>query len=308
MKKWHQLTKSKHFKSRLIAAFFILSALFWFGMKIYGYFYISTDNAYVNANVVQIAPRITGQVTHLFVVNNQFVQKGERLFEIDPVPFQNALAKAQAQYAISKAALINAEATAARTVTLAKQKFVSTQEKDNVTTVLETAQASLNLAKATLDQAQLDYSWTTVTAPSSGWVTNVSLRPGDVVAANQPLFALISDGEFWVDANFKETELEDIRADQRAVIHIDMYPGVTFKGVVRSISGGTGSAFSLLPPQNATGNWVKITQRIPVRIRILNPDPAYPLRIGTSASVRISLRSSYQMVLRDSKPMTAARK
>ena len=308
MKKWHQLTKNKNFKSRIIILFFLLSACFWLGMKIYGFFYISTDNAYVNANVVQVAPRITGQVTHLFVVNNQFVHQGQPLFAIDPVPFHNALAKAQAQYAISKAALSNAEATAARTVILAKQKFVSTQEKDNVTTVLETAEASLNLAKATLDQAQLDYSWTTVTASSNGWVTNVSLQPGDVVAANQPLFALISNGEFWVDANFKETELEDIRPDQRAVIHLDMYPGVKFKGVVRSISGGTGSAFSLLPPQNATGNWVKITQRIPVRIRILNANPAYPLRIGTSASVRISLRSSYQMVPRNTQPNTAVAK
>ena len=308
MKKLHQLTKSKNFKSRIIGLFFLLSACFWVGMKIHSYFYISTDNAYVNANVVQIAPRITGQVTSLFVVNNQFVHKGQPLFAIDAVPFQNALAKAQAQYAISKAALINAEATSARTVTLAKQKFVSTQEKDNVTTVLETAQASLNLAKATLNQAQLDYSWTTVTAPTSGWVTNVSLQPGDVVAANQPLFALISNGEFWVDANFKETELENIRANQQAVIHLDMYPGVKFNGVVRSISGGTGSAFSLLPPQNATGNWVKITQRVPVRIRILNADPTYPLRIGTTASVRISLRSTYRMVPRHTQPLTAVTK
>lgn len=296
MKKWHQLLRTKNIKSLVIAAFFILSAVIWLGMKIYSHFFISTDNAYVNANVVQIAPRITGQVTALFIMNNQFVQQGQPLFIIDTVPFQNALTKSEAQYAISKAALINAQATAARTITLAKQKYVSTQDKDNVTTALETAEASLRLAKASLDQAQLDYAWTKILAPSSGWVTNVSLRVGDIVAANQPLFALISDGEFWVDANFKETELENIHPGQRAVVYVDMYPGHSFDGIVQSISGGTGSAFSLLPPQNATGNWVKITQRVPVRVRILNPDPAYPLRIGTSASVRISLRSSYQAV------------
>lgn len=291
MKKWHQLIRTKNIKTLVIAAFFILSAVVWMGMKIYSYFYISTDNAYVNANVVQVAPRVTGQVTGLFIVNNQFVHQGQALFQIDLVPFQNALAKAEAQFTISKAALVNAEATAARTNTLAKQKFVSTQEKDNVTTAFETAAASLNLARASLNQAQLDYSWTKITAPSSGWVTNVSLRVGDIVAANQPLFALISNGEFWVDANFKETELEHIHPGQRAVIYVDMYPGHAFEGVVQSISGGTGSAFSLLPPQNATGNWVKITQRVPVRIRVLHPDPKYPLRIGTSASVRVSLRS-----------------
>lgn len=291
MKKWHQIIRTKNIKSLVIAAFFILSAAVWMGMKIYSYFYISTDNAYVNANVVQIAPRVTGQVTGLFIVNNQFVHQGQALFQIDLVPFQNALAKAEAQYTISKAALVNAETTAARTNTLAKQKFVSTQEKDNVTTAFETAAASLSLAKASLNQAQLDYSWTKITAPSSGWVTNVSLRVGDIVAANQPLFALISNGEFWVDANFKETELEHIHPGQRAVIYVDMYPDHAFEGVVQSISGGTGSAFSLLPPQNATGNWVKITQRVPVRILALHPDPEYPLRIGTSASVRVSLRS-----------------
>lgn len=301
MKKWHHLIRTKNIKKVIITVFFILSAIIWMAMKIHNYFYISTDNAYVNANVVQIAPRITGQVTQLLIVNNQFVQQGQRLFVIDPVPFQNALTKADAQFAINKAALINAQAKAARTLALAKQKFVSPQEKDNVTTALDTAAASLNLAKANLDQAKLDYSWTTITAPSNGWVTNVSLRVGDVVAVNQPLFALISSGEFWVDANFKETELENIHPGQRATIHIDMYPDQVFDGVVQSISGGTGSAFSLLPPQNATGNWVKITQRVPVRILILNPNQEYPLRIGTSASVRISLRSSYQPVLRTAK-------
>lgn len=288
---WQRLTRKKNFKSLVIATFLGISAVIWLMMKIYGYFYISTDNAYVNANVVHIAPRITGQVTNLFVVNNQFVKADQPLFELDSEPFQNALIKAQAQYAMSKSALVNAQATAQRTIVLEQKKFVSMQDRDNVTTALETAEASLNLAKASLDQAMLDESWTKISSPTSGWVTNVSLGPGDIVAANQPLFALISNSEFWVDANFKETEIEDIHPGQRAVIYVDMYPGHAFEGIVQSISGGTGSAFSLLPPQNATGNWVKITQRVPVRIRVVNPDPEYPLRIGSSASVRISLRS-----------------
>lgn len=298
MKIWQHLIRKKNLKTFIIALFFAVSAVVWMGMKIHDYFYINTDNAYVNANVVHIAPRVTGQITQLLIHNNQFVQQHQSLFVIDPVPFQNALAKAEAQYAISKSALINAKATAERTITLAQKKFVSIQDRDNVTTTLETAEASLNLAKAARDQAILDQSWTNISAPSSGWVTNVSLRVGDVVAANQPLFALISDGEFWVDANFKETELENIHSGQRAIVHVDMYPGHSFEGVVQSISGGTGSAFSLLPPQNATGNWVKVAQRVPVRIRIVNPDPAYPLRIGSSASVRVSLRTKITPVLR----------
>jgi len=298
MKLLHQLFRKKNLKKLIIAGFLLVSLLLWLVVKIYDFYFITTDNAYVNANVVQIAPRITGQVSNLLITNNQFVQKNQLLFDIDAIPFQNSLAKASAQYAISKAGVVNARNIASRTRTLANKQFVSTQDNDNVTTALETAEANLNLAKATLDQANLDLSWTHITAPTSGWVTNVSLRPGDVVTTNQPLFALISSGEFWVDANFKETELEKIEPGQRAVIHVDMYPGHAFEGVVQSISGGTGSAFSLLPPQNATGNWVKVTQRVPVRIRVIHLDPQFPLRIGTSASVRISLRNKVEPVLR----------
>jgi membrane fusion protein (multidrug efflux system) len=297
----HFTFRKQNIKTLLITAFIVVSMMVWMSMRIYDYYYVSTDNAYVNANVVEIAPRVTGQVTQLFITNNQFVHQGQPLFAIDPIPFQNALTKAQAQYTISKATLMNARATATRTHTLANNKYVSNQDNDNVNTALETAEASLALAKASLDQANLDLSWTHITAPTSGWVTNVSLLVGDVVAANQPIFALIGDSEFWVDANFKETELANIDASQRAVIHVDMYPDHPFNGVVQSISGGTGSAFSLLPPQNATGNWVKVAQRIPVRIRVLNPDPRYPLRIGSSAAVRISLRNKIEMVYR-SKP------
>jgi membrane fusion protein (multidrug efflux system) len=90
-----------------------------------------------------------------------------------------------------------------------------------------------------------------------------------------------------VDANFKETELKDIRPGQKAIITSDVYPDHPFHGVVQSLSGGSGTAFSLLPPQNATGNWVKVTQRVPVRIRVEDPDPQHPLRIGTTASVKV---------------------
>jgi membrane fusion protein (multidrug efflux system) len=285
----HALVNKKNIKKTVLITFLIVSVIVYVAMKIYDYFYVGTDNAYVNANVVQIAPRVTGQVIALHITNNQYVVENQSLFDISDESFKTALAKATAQYAINQASLINAQHTANRTQALAQQKFASQQENENVATALQTAEASLKLAKANLDQANLDLAWTHIKAPTSGWVTNVSLRVGDVVAANQYLFALISNGEFWVDANFKETEIEHIKPGQLATIYVDMYPGHPFEGIVQSISGGTGSAFSLLPPQNATGNWVKVTQRIPVRIRVLNTDPNFPLRIGSSASVRISL-------------------
>jgi membrane fusion protein (multidrug efflux system) len=108
------------------------------------------------------------------------------------------------------------------------------------------------------------------------------------VQAGTPAFAIVEDGDWWVDANFKETDLGRIKPGQKATIHLDMYPGLTLEGAVESISAGSGATFSVLPPENATGNWVKVTQRFPIRIKITSaPNPDKPLRMGSSASVTI---------------------
>jgi len=127
-----------------------------------------------------------------------------------------------------------------------------------------------------------------VTAQVNGIINNLSLRPGTIVQAKNPLFMLINAQQYWVDANFKETELTNIQPKQTEKIVLDMYPNHIFSGMVESISGSSGAAFSLLPPQNATGNWVKVTQRIPVKVIILDPDPKFPLRIGATATVTIN--------------------
>jgi membrane fusion protein, multidrug efflux system len=130
-----------------------------------------------------------------------------------------------------------------------------------------------------------------VLSPVAGDVTNLTVRAGDVVTKSQTLFAIIDTAEYWIDANFKETQLEKIVPGVEAEIRIDMYPNKVFHGKVDSISGGAGTAFSLLPTQNATGNWVKIAQRVPVKIKVLDPDLKFPLRIGTSGSVRVKIAS-----------------
>jgi membrane fusion protein, multidrug efflux system len=148
-------------------------------------------------------------------------------------------------------------------------------------------------AQAQLDQANLNLSYTVITAPIDGIVTKVEqLQPGDYIKAGDPVFALISNKDIWVEANFKETDMTYMRPGQQAEITIDAYPDKTFKGVVASASPGTGSAFSLLPPENATGNWVKIVQRLPVRITIQNPDPALALSSGLSANVTVDTKHS----------------
>jgi membrane fusion protein (multidrug efflux system) len=143
-------------------------------------------------------------------------------------------------------------------------------------------------AQALLDRAKLNLSYTVVGAPSDGVVTRVdNLQVGSYINAAAPVFALVSTGEVWVEANFKEDQLTHMRPGQSVSVELDSYPGKTFAGTVASVSPGTGSQFSVLPAENATGNWVKVVQRLPVRISLSRPDPAYPLQGGLSASVSV---------------------
>ena len=167
----------------------------------------------------------------------------------------------------------------------AEADFTKAQD-DKLTVTTPTVQ--LRAASAQLDKATHDRVQTHVTATATGWVSNVSLRPGTILQAGTPAFAIIEDGRWWVDANFKETDLARIRRGQKATVRLDMYPGLKLDGVVESISPGSGASFSVLPPENATGNWVKVTQRFPVRVKITSaPNPDKPLRLGSSANVTI---------------------
>jgi membrane fusion protein, multidrug efflux system len=167
----------------------------------------------------------------------------------------------------------------------AQAEFDTEQDKKLTVT---TPTVQLRAASAALDKATQERVRTHVTAPASGWVSKVNLRPGSVVQAGTPAMAVVEDGNWWVDANFKETDLGRVKPGQKATIQLDMYPGTTLEGVVESISPGSGASFSVLPPENATGNWVKVTQRFPVRIRITSPpDADRPLRLGASATVKI---------------------
>jgi membrane fusion protein, multidrug efflux system len=143
-------------------------------------------------------------------------------------------------------------------------------------------------AQAALDRAELNLSYTVITAPENGIVTKVEqLQIGDYVTASTPLFSLMSADRVWVEANFKETELTHMRPSQAATVEVDTYPGLVFQGKVESLSPGTGLTFSLLPPENATGNWVKVVQRLPVRISLDRFEPDAPLHAGLSVTVEV---------------------
>jgi len=289
--------------------------------------YQDTDNAYVVADQVSIAPQVSGRVTTVAVTQNQTVAPDQPLLQIDPQPFQITLDQANAnlenvrnEIRAQQAQLAGAVAHAAylqrevdRDTNLVKQDVVSTSKLDDMRTQLTeaqeqiaqiranlsgnpdlpyTEQASYKQALAARDQAALELSYTTVKAPAAGVVTEVDIKPGDVVAAGHPVFALVMSGKRWIEANFKETQLTHVHVGQPVEISVDTYSGHTWHGTVESIAPGTGSVFSVLPAQNATGNWVKVVQRIPVRIAI-QADPDGPdLRAGMSAEVNIDTHYS----------------
>lgn len=294
----------------------------------------STENAYINATVESVAAQVSGRVIALHIKENQHINQGDALFDLDPKPYAIALEDAQADLAQAKQNarqdsaeidmakaqidqnkidLANARSINTRDKKLVAQHYLSQQALDDAKTrmqglhaALAHAQAKLTRAhaapentqergdvlraQAAIDQAKLNLERTHVTARHDGQINNLTLTTGSMVGIGAPLFAIIEKNSFYIDANFKETQLSGIHAGQVVDIQVDMYPEHPFKGIVESLSGGTGTAFSLLPPQNATGNWVKIAQRVPVRIKILSNDSLHPLRIGATATVTVHLQ------------------
>ncbi len=190
--------------------------------------------------------------------------------ELDTIHYANAVIETKGRVAEAKAALEEA---------LIKQGSREVRE------------ARIAQAEADVALAKLNLEWTLVRAPADGYVTQFTLRVGDVVKPQEQLFPFIESESWWVQANFKETDISAIEPGMRAVVTVDIYGDKKFEGKVESLSRGAAASFSLLPPQNTTGNWVKVTQRIPVRIRIIEQDPKYPFRLGASASVSVDTES-----------------
>jgi membrane fusion protein, multidrug efflux system len=247
----------------------------------------STDDAYVQANTINVAAQVTGPVANVFVNDHQTVLKDQLLFTIDPRPFQIAVDKADAALAAQQAALLLAEQNANRTLGLVAIGQEPKASGDQAKSQLDSAKAELMADQAQLDQAKLDLQHTQITAPRTGIVTQFLLRPGNNVVADNTLFMRVEQDHFWVDANFKETQVAHIKPGQPVNIVLDMFPKHIFHGVVDAVSSASGSVFSLLPPENASGNWVKVTQRFPVKILIQNPDANFPLRAGATATATI---------------------
>jgi len=306
--------------------------------------YVSTDNAYVKANVIIISPEVSGRVTSVLVANNQPVADDDVLLQLDSSPLVIALSRARAQMAVIRIELESLRADYGETVVqaqqaedkvrhldrrykrqrkLLKQGLSSEEKHDEAKHDLQVARREVQIiqqrvrrvlaqlggnqalpvgqhpryrsAQTIYDQAAVELKATTIRAPASGIVSNMKLQVGEYAQAGKPIFSLIENQPIWVEANLKETQLTHILPGQQATIVADAYPDKIWESVVSNIAPATGAEFSILPPQNASGNWVKVVQRIPINLVITDQAGGPQLRAGMTVSVRIDTRRKRKM-------------
>jgi membrane fusion protein (multidrug efflux system) len=303
--------------------------------------YASTENAFVKADIAQIASEVSGRIVEVRIHDHAAVAAGDVLIRLDPEPYRLALARADAEVDSARSAVEQlkaslrenrAEATEGENrlayletqakrqrelsgrgvsaITRVEQADSDEQQQRDRLAMLQQRIARVEAAlgghpdqptdryaavrekQAMRDRAALDLAHTEIKAPRSGVVVNVRLQLGEQVRAQTPLFSLVADRRPWIEANFKETDLTYVSVGQKATAVLDMYPDITFEAEVESISPATGAEFAILPPQNASGNWVKVVQRLPVRLRLLERPGEPPLRAGMTAYVSIDTRRS----------------
>ena len=253
-----------------------------------------TRDGHVRAQVIKITPRVSGPIVDLPIHDNQKVQKGDLLFRIDPRTYELAVEQAEAKLKQAQASELVKQDQATRGQELYKKDrgAISQQALVRKKNDLLVARANVQVAQSNLDKARLDLEFTEVRAPVDGYVTNLLLRYGSQTVANQPALALIDSDSFWVHGYFKETQVEYIRKDNKAVINLMTYPDAPLEGVVDSMGWGIAQqdgapAADLLPSINPSFDWIRLAQRIPVRIRLTHIPDEVDLRVGTSASVFI---------------------
>jgi membrane fusion protein (multidrug efflux system) len=269
--------------------------------------YMSTDDAYTAAEVAVVTAEIDGPVAAVNFVDSQQVKRGDILVVIDDTDAKLALRQAEADLARARAQVASATSDLERSgidlqrrQALVASGSVSGDELTKVINGASNARASLSgaraavaLAEARVEKAKVDLGRTVIRSPIDGVIARREVQLGQRVQPSTPLLDVVPVSEMYVNANFKEVQLKKVRPGQSVELDSDLYGRkVAFHGVIEGFNGGTGAAFALIPAQNATGNWIKVVQRLPVRIR-LNPDElaAHPLRVGLSMNAKVDLRS-----------------
>jgi multidrug resistance efflux pump len=253
-----------------------------------------TRDGQVRANIVGIAPRVSGPIVRVAVHDNQPVHQGDLLFEIDPEDFQAQVDLAAGQVQNAEANLKQQTQNLQRQTELYRTHVNALQDFQNAQDSFEAARAQLASAKANLELARLNLGYTKVVAPLEGYVTNMNTSSGTYVTAGNQLMALVDTSSFWIAGYFKENQLPHIRAGQKAMITLMGHYGQPFEGIVQTVgwgifvSDGSGSSTTaLLPSVSQTIDWVRLPQRFPVRIQVVGSTPV-PLRIGQTVSVAMT--------------------
>ncbi|WP_144143064.1 HlyD family efflux transporter periplasmic adaptor subunit [Paraburkholderia sp. BCC1884] len=331
-------SKRKRMMTLLVIVILIAAIAYGFYYFLVARFHEDTDDAYVNGNVVQITPQVTGTVVAVNADDTQTVKAGDPVVVLDPADARVALEQAeanlaqtvrqvrglfaddnqyQAQVAMRQSDLSRAQDDLKRRIAVAQTGAVSQEEISHARDAVKSAQASVDAAQqqlasnraltanttianhpnvqaaaAKVRDAYLNNARNNLPAPVTGYVAKRSVQVGQRVSPGTPLMAIVPLGGVWVDANFKEVQLKYMHIGQPVELTADVYgSSVVYHGKVVGFSAGTGSAFSLLPAQNATGNWIKVVQRLPVRIA-LDPQELekHPLRIGLSMQADVSIK------------------
>jgi RND family efflux transporter MFP subunit len=266
---------------------------------IYSYYQSYSSNPWtrdgqVSAYIVSITPRVTGQVTKVHIEDNSQVAKGDLLFEIDPSIYQAAYNKALATQKQARALLAKAKNEEQRALNLEKRTpgALPVLTLNNLNNAVETNAANVALAKANVEEAHLNLKYTKVYAPTNGFITNLNLREGSQVVANTPVVALIDEDSFWIEGYFKETDLVNVSPNDKALVTLMMHNNIQLEGHIKSIGfgiatqdGSTGN--DLLPNVNPNFQWIRLAQRIPIKVVLDNVPEDLQLRVGMTASIKI---------------------
>lgn len=312
-------TRPEYMKKRVLvpcitAIIFLLCGIFY---GVHTVYYKSTDDAFIEGHVITVAPRVAGPVLKLNIEDNQEVKKGDLLLEIDPKDYIAKLKETKAKLEEAKSSLVSAENQVTKSLSdldfaqndyeryskMHDKGISSKQDYEASLNKLTAAQTSNNSAKARfneiqssikrleaeVEQDELNLSYTKIYATSDGRITNRSVEQGNYVQIAQPMFAIVPE-KMWIIANFKETQLANMQPGQPVKIKIDTYGGKKFAGKVDSIQRSTGARASLFPPENAVGSYVKIVQRVPVKIVFTEDISKYNIVPGMSVVPEVKVK------------------
>lgn len=276
-------------KKKIIGALGAAAALLVAYFAYESFVYVTTDNAQVEAHSVMLASKVSGFVVAVKAKEGAKVKKGDILVEIDQRDYQNTVQQMKSELTSLQARKVDSEKNYHRIQELFSKGAVSQQQYDATSANYSDIKAKFDAVSAQVAQSELNLENTKVKAPTDGFVAKRSVEEGQLASPGVPLIGFVGAEERWVTANFKETEIDVIKIGAKVEVEVDAVNSKKFHGSVESISSATGATFTLLPPDNATGNFTKVVQRVPVKIKLegLSAEDIDLLRAGLSANVKV---------------------